>query len=97
MKHFGPAFEGALIDTTQSIMGGDWKSDDGQVELNVGIENGSLYAYRYIINGTDALVTLNYRIPTTTKVQLWSTGNDEFKYVFVACSCIFVPHCYFAL
>jgi hypothetical protein len=78
MKHFLPAFDKALIDATEDHMAGKWVSDDNKIELHIRVSDGVLYATHYVINGTDALATLNNG-EKTDMVSIWSLGNDEFR------------------
>jgi len=81
MEYFLPAFDEALFEATEKQLAGTWVSDSSdtdQAELHVIASAGALFATRYIINGTDALATLNNG-QKTDRVPIWSLGNDEFR------------------
>lgn len=80
MDHFLPAFDKALMKATEEHLAGTWTTDDGAVELHILATAGAVYATRYIVNGTDALTTLNdNKKPGVLGVPIWSVGNDEFR------------------
>jgi hypothetical protein len=82
MEYFLPAFDEALFEATEKNLAGTWVSnseDADQIELHILASAGSLFATRYVINGTDALATLNSG-QKSDRVPIWSLGNDEFRY-----------------
>jgi hypothetical protein len=81
LDHFLPAFDKALIAATKDHIAGKWTSSDDRIDLHIIVSDGVLYATRYLINGTDALASLNNG-KKTNRVPIWSVGNNEYRYVY---------------
>lgn len=87
IKEFMPAFDDILAEEVDKQLGGRWISTDKSTTIELEVNDGSLYAVEYNINGTDALETLQGR--PTKKMALWSVGNDEYRYASSVASCSF--------
>jgi hypothetical protein len=81
VRAFLSYYDETLVKATNNALGGLWKLEGSDTtEVGIHISEGSLYINRYIINGTDALATMNEgeEVPY---MALWATGNDEFRLV----------------
>jgi len=78
LDHFLPAFDEALIQTTEQHMSGVWRSADRELELHIDVQDALLIASKFMIGKIDALKTLN-RGTVTNRVYLWAVGNGQFR------------------
>jgi len=92
MEYFLPAFDKALVEATENALAGTWIDEDETIELGINVSAGSLYATRYIVNGTDALATLS-GMPKVNRVPIWSLGNDEYRLRSVASTHVGATSC----
>ncbi|EGN94877.1 hypothetical protein SERLA73DRAFT_77610 [Serpula lacrymans var. lacrymans S7.3] len=72
------AFDTALESATSDLLVGSWRSDDGQGEITIVIEEWSLFVTNFTLNGTDVLYVMESD-GDSTQLPLWSTSVDEYK------------------
>ncbi|EGO21816.1 hypothetical protein SERLADRAFT_474737 [Serpula lacrymans var. lacrymans S7.9] len=76
--HVQPAFDAIMEAEAHKSLVGSWLSDDGQDNIAIDIEAGSLYVTRYILNGTDVLAVMHNHIGSG-KLPLWPTSENEYR------------------
>jgi len=87
-RHIQPTLDLILAREVAKLYPGRWRTSEGNSEIVLGIDDGSLWISKLVLNGTDVLrltqgipydeFSLKHPVPIT----LWSTGrHHEFRLV----------------